>query len=131
MDNNNLGISPKSCIFEKILIIEKIYEKSDPIILTNILNDMIFIKNVILVYQYPPSEKLFVPSYISADYQTHYAIYKLVDNKLTLCFQKLQVIFEGLVSYYIDRDIRNKLFELGLNKTDINKIMNNKYFLKT
>ena len=37
----------------------------------------------------------------------------------------------GLVYYYIDRDIHSKLYELGLNKTDINNIMNNKYFLKT
>lgn len=131
MDDNNLGISPKSHTFDMIPMIEKTYEKADPVILTNALNDMIFTKNIILVFQYPPSGKLFVPSYVSADYQTHYAIYKLIDNKLTLCFQKQQIIFDGLVSYYIQRYIYNKLHDLELNKTDIQKIMNNKYFLKT
>ncbi len=131
MDNNNLGISPKSHTFDMIPLIEETYQKADPVILTNALNDMIFTKNIILVFQYPPSGKLFVPSYVSADYQTHYAIYKLIDNKLTLCFQKQQIIFDGLVSYYIQRDIYNKLHDLELNKTDIQKIMNNKYFLKT
>jgi hypothetical protein len=131
MDNIKLGTSPKSHNFDMIPLIEETYEKADPVILTDALNDMIFTKNIILVYQYPPSGKLFVPSYISADYQTHYAIYKLIDNKLTLCFQRQQIVFEGLVSYYINRDICNKLYDLGLNKTDIQKIMNNKYFLKT
>ena len=129
--DTKLSESPKSCVYKTIPIIEKTYEKAVPIILTNPLDDMKFTKKFILVYQYPPNDTLFVPSYISADYQTHYGIYKLEDNKLTLCFERLQVVFEGLVYYYIDRDIHSKLYELGLNKTDINNIMNNKYFLKT
>ncbi len=130
MNINKLSESPKSYIFNTIPIIEKTYEKADPIILINPLDDMHFTKKIILVYQYPPDDKLFVTSYISADYQTHYAIYKLEENKLNLCFERLQIIFDGLVSYYINRDIYNKLYELGLNKTDINTIMNNKYFFK-
>jgi hypothetical protein len=130
MDIDKLSESPKSIIYKSIPIIEKSYEKADPIILSEPISDMKFTKNIILVYQYPSDYKLFVPSYISADYQTHYAIYKLEENKLTLCFERLQIIFEGLVSYYIIRDIRNKLYELGLNKNDISNVLNNKYFFK-
>lgn len=131
MNIDKLSESPKSCIFNTIHIIEKTYEKADPIILQELHSDMKLTKNIILVYQHPPDDKLFVTSYISADYQTHYAIYKLEENKLNLCFERLQIIFDGLVSYYINRDIYNKLYELGLNKTDINNIMNNKYFLRS
>ena len=36
-----------------------------------------------------------------------------------------------MIFYKFDRDIRSKLSELGLNKTNIHNIMNNKYLLKT
>ncbi len=131
MDINKLSESPKSYVFNTLPIIHKSYEKEDPIILSEPISDMKFTKNIILVYQYPSDDKLFVPSYISSDYQTHYGIYKLEENKLTLCYEKLQIIFDGLVSYYIDKDICNKLYELGLNKNNISNVLNNKYFLKT
>lgn len=121
--------SPKSQIFTPIPIIETNYEKSDPIILSLPLYDMEFTKNIIMIYQYPPPNKLFVPSYISSDYQTHYGIYKLENGELKLLFQKLQIVFDGLVSYYLDRDITYFLHNLGLNKNEINKIKNTKYKL--
>ena len=80
-------------------------------------------------YQYPPQDKLFVPSYISSDYQTHYGIYKIENGELQLLFQKLQIVFDGLVFYYLERDITNFLHKLGLNKTEIDKIKNTKYKL--
>ena len=78
--------SPKTQIFIEIPIIEKKYKKVDPVILSTPLNDMQFTKNIIMIYQYPPQDKLFVPTYISSDYQTHYGIYKLENGELKLLF---------------------------------------------
>jgi hypothetical protein len=121
--------SPKSQIFTPIHIIEPKYEKADPIILSTPLNDMQFTKDIIMIYQYPPQDKLFVPSYISSDYQTHYGIYKIENGELKLLFQKLQIVFDGLVYYYLERDITNFLHNLGLNKNEIENIKNTKYKL--
>jgi len=122
--------SPKTQIFIEIPIIEKKYKKVDPVILSTPLNDMQFTKNIIMIYQYPPQDKLFVPTYISSDYQTHYGIYKLENGELKLLFQKLQIVFDGLVYYYLERDITNFLHNLGLNKNDIENIKNTKYKLE-
>ena len=119
--------SPKSQEFDGIPIVEKVYEKVDPIILTEPHEGMDFTKNIIMVYQYPPDDKLFVPTYISGDYQTHYGIYRLEDNKMKLLFEKLHIVFDGLVFYYIDRDITNYLYNLGLNKHDIKMIKDKKF----
>jgi hypothetical protein len=122
--------SPNTHIFIEIPIIEKKYKKVDPVILSTPLNDMQFTKNIIMIYQYPPQDKLFVPTYISSDYQTHYGIYKLENGELKLLFQKLQIVFDGLVYYYLERDITNFLYNLGLNKNEIENIKNTKYKLE-
>jgi len=121
--------SPKSQQFIQPVTIEYTYEKADPIILSVPLDGMEFTKNIIMVYQYPPENKLFVPSYISADYQTHYGIYKLENGELKLLFERLQIVFDGLVFYYLDRDITNFLCSLGLNKNEIQRIKDKKYKL--
>jgi len=107
----------------------KIYESVNPVIISTPIDGMVFTKNIIMVYQYPPQNKLFVSSYISGDYQTHYAIYKLEDNSLKLLFERLQIVFDGFVYYYLDRDITNFLYSLGLNNNDIHTIKNKKYKL--
>lgn len=109
---------------------DNIQEKADPIILTSPKEDMNFTKNIIMVYQYPPDNKLFVPTYISAGYQTHYAIYKLEQNEMKLLFTRLHIVQEGMVYYYIMRDFTNYLYDLGLNKYDVDTIKNKKYQLK-
>lgn len=121
--------SPQSQQFNYIPIIEQQWEKADPVILTTPLPDMEFYKDIILVYQYPPENKLFVPTYVSADLQTHYAIYQLKDDSLKLLFTRQQIVFDGLVYFYIDRDITNFLFSLGLKKNEVENIKNKKYKL--
>jgi len=121
--------SPKSQEFVYPHTIEYEYEKADPLFLSEPLDEMEFTKNIIMVYQYPPKDKLFVPSYISGDYQTHYGIYKLENKKLKLLFQRLQIVFDGLVYYYLDKDITNFLHSLGLNKNEIQTIKDKKYKL--
>jgi hypothetical protein len=125
----NLSSSPNSYEFPTPPIVDNLFEKAQPLILTYPFNDMEFTNNIIMVYQYPPENKLFVPTYISADYQTHYAIYKYENGELNLLFEKLQIVFEGLVYYYLDREITNFLYELGLNKDDIQRVKNKKYKL--
>ena len=83
-----------------------------------------------MVYQYPPKDKLFVPSYISGDYQTHYGVYKLENGELKMLFQRLQIVFDGLVFYYLDKDITHFLHSLGLNKNEIQIIKDKKYKLE-
>lgn len=124
--------SPKSQVFVQPSIIEYEYEhvKAEPQILSEPLDGMEFTKNIIMVYQYPPKDKLFVPSYISGDYQTHYGIYELKNGELKLLFQRLQIVFDGLVFYYLDKNITNFLYSLGLNKNEILKIKDNKYKLE-
>lgn len=122
--------SPKSQVFVQPPTIEYEHEKADPLILTELLDGMEFTKNIIMVYQYPPQDKLFVPSYISGDYQTHYGIYKFENGKLKLLFQRLQIVFDGLVYYYLDREITNFLHSLGLNKNEIQTIKDKKYNLQ-
>lgn len=119
--------SPQSQEFIHPEIIEQEYEKAEPIILTIPIDGMEFIKNIIIVYQYPPKNKLFVPSYISQDYQTHYGIYRIENGELKLLFERLQIVFDGLVFYYLDRDITNFLYNLGLNKNEIQTIKAKKY----
>ena len=122
--------SPSSQVFVHPPTVEYMHEKADPLILSRPIDGMEFIKNIIMIYQYPPDDKLFVPTYISADYQTHYGIYKLENGELKLLFQRLQIIFEGLVSYYIDRDLTNFLFSLGLNKNEIQSVKDKRYKLQ-
>lgn len=130
----NLSESPSSHVFTQPNHIDtysdNVYEKADPIILTKPLDGMDFTKNIIMVYQYPPDNKLFVPTYISSGYQTHYAIYKLENDKLELLFTRLHIVYEGMVYYYIIRDITNYLYDLGLNKNDVETIKNKKYKLE-
>lgn len=128
----NLSESPKSYDFIQsphIDFNDYQLEKSDPVIITKPSDKMEFTKNIILIYQYPKDNTLFVPSYISSGYQTHYALYKLEGKKLKLLFTRLHIIYDGLVYYYIDRDITNYLYSLGLNKNDIETIKNKKYQL--
>ena len=122
--------SPKSQEFVNPPIVEYMHEKVEPLILSTPIEGMEITKNIIMVYQYPPKDKLFVPTYISGDYQTHYGIYKLENGELKLLFQRLQIIFEGLVSYYIDRDLTNFLFSLGLNKNEIQSVKDKRYKLQ-
>jgi len=122
-----ISSSPKSQEFIFPTINENKYEQAEPIILTEPSDKMEFTQNIIMIYQYPPRNKLFVPTYISSDYQTHYGIYKLENNKLKLLFQRLQIISDGFVYYYIDRDITDFLHELGLKKSEIEIIKNKKY----
>ena len=130
----NLSESPKSNDFIQPLYIDSNdiqLENSNPQIITKPLDDMEFTKNIILIYQYPPNNTLFVPSYISSGNQTHYALYKLVDGKLKLLLTRLHIIYDSLVYYYIDKDITNYLYNLGLNKNDIKTIKNKKYKLNS
>lgn len=122
--------SPKSQEFIHPVIIEHVYTKAEPLILSTPIDGMEFTKNIIMVYQYPPKDKLFVPTYISGDYQTHYGIYKLENGELKLLLQKLHIVFDGLVFYYLDRDITNFLYNLGLNKNEIQTIKIKKYKLE-
>lgn len=122
--------SPKSQEFVYPPTVEYTYENADPLILSTPIDGMEFIKNIIMVYQYPPKDKLFVPTYISGDYQTHYGIYKLENGELKLLFQRLHIVFEGMIAYYIDRDITNFLYNLGLNKNEIQTIKDKKYKLE-
>jgi len=129
----HLSESPKSTSFDYIDNMkykEKEYEKAIPVILNEPQPDMEFIRDTIIVYQYPPDDKMFVPTYISGDYQTHYAIYRLVDGKLDLEFEYMQIIFDGVVSYYIQRTLKNVLYKLGLNRKEVDQAFKNKYFLK-
>jgi hypothetical protein len=121
--------SPKSQVFIAPPTIEYEHGKAEPLILGTPLDGMEFTKNIIMVYQYPPKDKLFVPSYISGDYQTHYGIYKLENGELKMLFQRLQIVFDGLVFYYLDKDITHFLHSLGLNKNEILSIKNKKYKL--
>ena len=127
----NLSESPQSQSFIQPPHIdvysENNYEKAEPVILTKPTEDMNFTKNIILVYQYPPDNKLFVPTYISSGYQTHYAIYKLEQDEMKLLFTRLHIVYEGIVYYYIMRDLTNYLYDLGLNKYDVDTIKNKKY----
>jgi hypothetical protein len=122
--------SPKSQEFIHPITIEYEYEKAEPLILSTPINGMEFTKNIIMVYQYPPKDKLFVSTYISGDYQTHYGIYRLENGELKMLFQRLQIVFDGLVYYYLDKDITNFLHKLGLNKNEIQTIKNKKYKLE-
>ena len=125
----NLSESPKSYDFIQPIEIENVYKQALPIILLKPIDGMEFTKNIIMVYQYPSQDKLFIPTYISGDYQTHYGIYKLENGKLELLLQKLHIVFDGLVYYYLDRDITNFLHNLGLNKNEIQIIKDKKYKL--
>jgi len=130
--NMILSESPKSCEFIQPPYLDPYdvqIEKSEPNIITKPLDDMEFTKNIILIYQYPQDNTLFVPSYISSGYQTHHAIYRLVDGELKLLFTRLHIIYDTLVYYYIDKDITNYLYNLGLNKNDIENVKNKKYKL--
>lgn len=122
--------SPKSQQFIYPPTIEYEHAKAEPIILVTPIDGMEFIKNIILVYQYPPKDKLFVPSYISGDYQTHYGIYKLENGEVKLLFERLHIVFDGLVFYYLDKDITNFLYNLGLNRNEIQTIKDKKYKLE-
>ena len=106
-----------------------IYEGVKPIILLLPIDGMVFTKNIIIIYQYPPQNKLFVPSYISGDYQTHYGIYKLENGSLKLLFEKLQIVFDGLAYYYFFREITHFLYNLGLNNNEVQTIKDKKYKL--
>lgn len=122
--------SPKSQEFIHPITIEREYAGVEPLILSTPIDGMEFTNNIIMVYQYPPQDKLFVPTYISGDYQTHYGIYKLENYELKLLLQKLHIVFDGLVYYYLDKDITNFLYNLGLNKNEIQTIKNKKYKLE-
>jgi hypothetical protein len=121
--------SPRTHEFIQPPIIEQKYEEAEPIIISSPIDGMIFTKNIIMIYQYPPQNKLFVPSYISGDYQTHYGIYKLENGKLELLFERLQIVFDGVVYYYLDKEITNFLYNLGLNNNEIQIIKDKKYKL--
>ena len=123
--------SPKSQQFIQPVIVEYEYEKAVPLILSSPIEGMEFTKNIIMIYQYPPEDKLFVPSYISGGYQTHYGIYRMENGELKLLFERLHIVFDGLVFYYLDRDITNFLHNLGLNKNEIITIKDKKYKLVT
>ena len=99
-----------------------------PIIFNEVTKDMISVKELIFVVQTPSSGYAFIPNYVSAGPQTHYAIYKIIeDNKLKLIHQALLIVYDGCSAYLIDKNIDIILKKYGLNNYDIENIKKNKY----
>jgi hypothetical protein len=105
------------------------YLLAKPVILThtNQINKLNNINKIILVTQNPPLNYLFNTNYISGDIQTHYAIYKINDDKLELIYELTQIVFDDFSTYRVIQTLTRELQKLKLNHYDINLIRNNIY----
>jgi len=103
------------------------YKKTSPHILSNKLDNMNFIKNIILVVQTPPDGYAYAPNYISSGPQTHFAIYKVNDDKLELLYDALLIVYDGCSGYIIHKNINIVLQKNGLSRNDIDYINNNPF----
>lgn len=105
------------------------YIKILPKILTEFdMTKMYSIHNIIFVIQTPPDNHAYVPSYISAGPQTHYAIYKIIDNnKLHLLYDALLIVYDGCSGYLIEKNIKEVMRENNLSKREIELLFSKKY----
>lgn len=104
------------------------YKDISPNILTEYVEKMFSIKNIVYVVQTPPDKYAYISSYISAGPQTHFGIYKIKNNKeLELIYEALLIVYDGCTSYLIDKNIREVLRQNGLNKNEIDLLIKNKY----
>ena len=104
------------------------YLEISPKILTDYDNSMYSIKNIVVISQTPPENYAYIPSYISAGPQTHYAIYKILpNNKLHLIYNALLIVYDGCSAYLIDKNMRQVLKNNKLNHNEVDDIMQNKY----
>ena len=86
------------------------------------------IRNIIYVLQTPPINYAYVPSYISAGPQTHFALYKITDgNALHLLYEALLIVYDGCSAYLIDKNIKEIMRLNKLSKSDIDLLFQNKY----
>jgi hypothetical protein len=106
---------------------EQTYKEIHPLILSDILDNMIFTKNHMLVIQTPPDGYAYVPNYISAGPQTHFGIYKKKNDKLELIHQALLFVYDGCSAYLIEKNIDIILQKNNLSKTNIENIRKYKY----
>ena len=99
-----------------------------PLILNDYTDDMISVKNIILVLQTPPNGYAYCSNYISAGPQTHFALYKIIpNNKLELIYDALLIVYDGCSAYLIDKNMKQVLKNNKLNSLEIDNIMKNKY----
>lgn len=106
---------------------EQTYKEIHPRILSDILDNMIFTKNIILIRQTPPDGYAYVSNYISAGPQTHFGIYKKNIDKIELIHQALLIVYDGCSAYLIEKNIDIILRKNNLSKTDIENIRKYKY----
>ena len=102
-----------------------------PIILSEINDNMVFVKNITFVIQTPAPGLAYFPNYISAGPQTHFAIYKKNNNKLNLIHTAMLIVYDGCSGYLIDENIKYVFKYNGLNNSDIEILQKNKYEFHT
>jgi hypothetical protein len=105
------------------------YTNISPKILKIYDNEKIYnIHNIIYVLQTPPTNYAYVPNYISAGPQTHFALYKITDNNtLDLLYDALLIVYDGCSAYLIDKNIRVVMRQNKLSKLEIDLLFQNKY----
>jgi hypothetical protein len=103
----------------------------EPIILSEINDNMFFVKNITFVIQTPAPGLAYFPNYVSAGPQTHFAIYKKNNNKLNLIHTALLIVYDGCSGYLIEKNIKYVFKQHGLNNSDIEFLQKNKYEFQT
>jgi hypothetical protein len=104
------------------------YKEIKPDILTEYNKEMFSIKKLVYVEQTPPDGYAYIPWYISAGPQIHFAIYKIKNNdELELLYQNLLIVYDGCSAYIIDKNIKEALRQNGLKYNEIELLMKNKY----
>jgi hypothetical protein len=106
---------------------EKLLHEIKPQILTDIFDDMIFTKNIILIRQTPPDGCAYVSNYISAGPQIHFGIYRKNIDKIELIHEALLIVYDGCSAYLIEKNIDRVLRENYLSKNDIDLLRQTKY----
>jgi hypothetical protein len=111
--------------------IPETFKEIKPIILSEINDNMVFVKNITFVIQTPAPGLAYAPNYISAGPQTHFAIYKNNNNKLNLIHTALLIVYDGCSAYLIEKNIKYVFKQYGLNNSDIEILQKNKYEFQT
>ena len=116
-------------IIYKLYIYIKMEDIPESIILSTKSNNMKFIKNFILTYQFPKNNTKFYKNYNTNGLQTIYSIYKLEnelkENELTLIKSFLSISSDDSSIHFLDNSINITLKIYGLDNYDIHNIKMN------
>ena len=114
------------------------FTKILPKILSEYDTKMYKIQDLVFAIQTPPDNYAYVPTYISAGPQTHYAIYKIINtddinntNKLNLLYDALLIVYDGCSGYLIEKNIKEVMRENNLSKREIELLFSKKYVFVT